>query len=227
MITRQDLAERTGIPIDTLKDLESGRFGLNAESAMKIMLGTGVDGESLLRKDDPLLDLSGEPVSADSKKLVDFLFWGEAQIDSVMKIFAIVLVSADEKGRAAHFYFLLSRWIERTAEALGILPEIRKNLEDVFDSLHPDLALPDSFYPQNKRDRSRWEMIQRWRIEEFADLIREYKPILKQAGSREQLVKLKGEVEKKALKRLNAKQQELVEFLRKKSAGSRTISADS
>jgi transcriptional regulator with XRE-family HTH domain len=203
-ITRQNLAKRTGIPVDTIKDIETGRFALSGENAFKIALATGVDGESLLKGDEPLLDLLGEQVSNKSHRLVDHLLWSEAEADSVVGLFSVVLHAAQEKGRAMHFYFLFRQWLPKTAELLGVLPEVRERLEPILGSLYPGLSLPESFYPENRKDRLKWEMVLQYRADKFKTEMLKHMEILRGAASRAELVKYKNKIEKIILENLNS-----------------------
>jgi transcriptional regulator with XRE-family HTH domain len=62
-VTRQDLAKKAGIPESSLRDIETGRYKLTPAVATKISFATGVDPQSLLDGDDPLLDLLRQPFS--------------------------------------------------------------------------------------------------------------------------------------------------------------------
>jgi plasmid maintenance system antidote protein VapI len=164
-VTRQALSKRTGIPVDTIKDIETGRFQLTAARAIKISLATGVDGESLLKGEDPLLDLAGNPVSNMSNTQPDQLWWSAARLESVKLLMSVVLDAAQEKYRTAHLYFLLQGWLSEVSKLLDLLPIIREKLK--IGSVHPHLKLPESFYPQSKPERLRWEMILQSRLDEF------------------------------------------------------------
>jgi hypothetical protein len=170
-MTRKALSRRTGIPADTIKDIETGRFRLTAEKAMIISLATGVDGESLLKAEEPLLDLLGEPVSSHSSKQPDQLFWSTAELDSIKLLVAVALEAAQERRRMVHLNFLLQRWLAKTAKSLSLLPSIREKLGAVIGSLYPGLKLPESFYPDSKQEKLRWEMILQYRSEKFKEEI--------------------------------------------------------
>lgn len=56
------------MPEPTLRDIELGKFKLTGEVGMKIVFAIGVNPRSLFSDDEPILDLSGKPLSKDSAK---------------------------------------------------------------------------------------------------------------------------------------------------------------
>jgi DNA-binding XRE family transcriptional regulator len=65
--TREMFAQRYGFSVETLKALETGRYKLSGRVAIKIGVAVGVDANSLLKREDPLLDWNGHPVTPDTK----------------------------------------------------------------------------------------------------------------------------------------------------------------
>jgi hypothetical protein len=60
-VTREIFSERTGIPLGSVKAIETGVYKLSPELAKKVAFATGVDSMSLFIGEDPLRDIFGNP----------------------------------------------------------------------------------------------------------------------------------------------------------------------
>jgi hypothetical protein len=104
--TREWLAKKTGVPLPTIRDIELDKFQLSFTIATRISIRTGVDAGSLLRGDNPLLDLNGNSVTCHTK------FTGLETPDPLKQvrraIFEAACEVADDKGIALIF----QAWME-------------------------------------------------------------------------------------------------------------------
>jgi len=105
-MTRAQLAKRTGVPEPTIKDVELGRFKLSFKIAMRICIATGVDAGSLLRGDEPLLDLESKPVTHKTR------FTGRKTDEPLKQLRSLIYETAckvaDDHGMAS----IVQTWIE-------------------------------------------------------------------------------------------------------------------
>jgi DNA-binding XRE family transcriptional regulator len=65
--TRQMFADRYGFSVETLKAVETGRYRLTVEFAIKISVAVGVSASCLLANGDPLVDWHGNPITSETK----------------------------------------------------------------------------------------------------------------------------------------------------------------
>jgi hypothetical protein len=158
-MTRIALAKLTGIPLDTIKDIETGRFKLTEQTVIRVAVPTGADCDSLLKGDDPIVDVLGKPLNANSYKFVDILGVGRTFGDTIKLLFSIALEAAQESNRSTHFYLLFRGWISKTAQTLRIEKKITEKLHPKIASIHPDLNLPTAFYPDDPKQKSLWEFV--------------------------------------------------------------------
>lgn len=179
VVTREELAQRTAIPLGSIKAIESGKYGLTKQLALKISLGVPVNPFDLLRGsvDLPLRDFTGRPLSADSKKIEELKapYLSERpgfQTDQFVA--KTIFEAAEKKSVAMQFRFLFREALIETAELLGLVPlvaeELSKHLEE-FDPAEFDPAeVPEQLRPHQGDPAKRWEMVER-RVQMEADRV--------------------------------------------------------
>jgi transcriptional regulator with XRE-family HTH domain len=118
-MSRERFAKKTGIPEPSLKDIETGRYEMTPDVAYKISFTTGVDPQSLLRGDDPLLDFTGQRYSKASSRLDDVLSI-RALEDSNLELLRAAWETASEKKMATLFTYMLGEWLRQTFLNLGL-----------------------------------------------------------------------------------------------------------
>jgi transcriptional regulator with XRE-family HTH domain len=124
-MTRAELAERTGVPEPTLKDIEFGKFQLTMETAIRIAISTGVTAFGLLEREKPLLNWRGDVLSPATRRAFDpspsFLIATRHLVESVCE-------AADEKNLGRLAAFALERAILKTVDELGLSKLATENL---------------------------------------------------------------------------------------------------
>jgi hypothetical protein len=125
--TRQMFADRYGFSVETLKALETGRYKLSQGVAIKIAVAVGVDAQSLLENQDPLLDWVGQPVTPDTKPALRNLHLNaNSRLDFLINA-AFNAARKHPKGdRSALFVLLFDYWL---ADVMGEL-DVRSEFWD-------------------------------------------------------------------------------------------------
>lgn len=144
-MTRKAFSRKTGIPVPSLRDLESGRYRLTVGTAMRITFVTGVHWESLLRGDDPLQDLTGAPFTFDSQQHLPKFTDHDRLQDEI--IASCVLKAAQNKGCGQQFSLWLRQWLEDVSKELDLDEAISEQLmETALINERFDLSqVPDRF----------------------------------------------------------------------------------
>jgi hypothetical protein len=153
------LAQRCGVPAPTIRDIETGKIKRLSESiAQKIMLATGVSTQSLLRGDDPLKDILGRELSAESRAdVISEVYYMEEM--SMVDMLGAAIKAAKEKKRSTVFYQLFSEWLPQAISAIDATPEMKKVLNrslGLFDTYY----VPEAFQPTDPKMKKRW--MQSW-----------------------------------------------------------------
>jgi len=98
-VTRQDLSKRTGIPYQSLRDIETGKYKMTRAIALQIAYATGASAESLWRNEMPLLDMAGNELSPKSPDLLH-LAWSWQKTKTLEALFSsIMLITTDKTKR--------------------------------------------------------------------------------------------------------------------------------
>jgi transcriptional regulator with XRE-family HTH domain len=158
-VTRQDLAKKAGIPESSLRDIETGRYKLTPAVATKISFATGVDPQSLLDGDDPLLDLLRQPFSKESPRWSEYAEWSEEYRGAREQLFFALLDTAEEKKIARLIYFSFENWLTTTIEAFGLNDLFAQKLTDRFTLFDP-YFVSDEFFPKNQRVAEKWSYLE-------------------------------------------------------------------
>jgi len=115
-------AQLVGIPVDTLKSIESGRMPLSRENGLKIRLATGADIPSLFHITPKAASHRG-PYTAD-----DFVWWRQEFL-ALQKDSARARSMAEQSGAALGFW-----------SSVLLLAAVEKGKEISFRSLHLQLC---------------------------------------------------------------------------------------
>jgi transcriptional regulator with XRE-family HTH domain len=171
-VTRQELARRTGIPEPSIRDLETGRYKLTRDVAVRIAYATGVDPRSLLAGDDPLLDFRRQPFSKDSPRLPESLLWRPETQEVREQLFLAAWDAAREKNLSLLLAFGFEDWLLATFKALGLEALLIEKLTDRLHLFDPGLV-PDEFCPKNNRFAKRWDTLAKEIEEECSRIVRQ------------------------------------------------------
>ena len=135
-VTREELAQRTKIPVGSLKSIESGKYAITTQIAAKISLGVPVNPFDLLRPTErPLHDHTGQPLSADSVMLeilvIPFLSQNK-RFETDQYIERIALAVAEKKFMAMQLRFLMREAFAEILESLGLSQPVAEELTKTF-----------------------------------------------------------------------------------------------
>jgi hypothetical protein len=169
VVSREELAQRTAIPLGSIKALESGKFALTTPVALKISLGVPVNPLDLLRDRDPLRDFTGRPLTADSKMLEEIrspYLSERAGFETDQFVAKTIFDAAEKKLVAMQFRFLLREALTETAKLLDLAPLVAEELSRSEGEFDPT-QVPGGLRPTQGPAVKRWEMHERQlRIEE-------------------------------------------------------------
>jgi transcriptional regulator with XRE-family HTH domain len=153
-VTRKLLAERVGVSPSTIREIENDRFQLTEEVAQKMFRGTGVDPASLLRGDNPLLDVFKKPVGPDSKKMASN-FWIPDYGETDEFLLSALLRAAEKRGTALSVSTGFFGWLEKTARFFGLVALVSQELTENLESFNMSLV-PDCFRPKDPKSERIW-----------------------------------------------------------------------
>lgn len=167
-MTRGELAQKTGVPEPTLKDIELGKFKLTSDVAMKVAFATGVSLQSLTSGDDPLLDLVGNSLTASSPK-TDNLVLMPFYEQTLQHICLAVWEAAKEKKIGLLLSYNFENWLATTIDALGLRDGLTEKLTDRMDFIDPMDTPAFAFQPKGPRHAFKpgsakyLEQVRKWR----------------------------------------------------------------
>jgi DNA-binding XRE family transcriptional regulator len=143
-LTRQMFAKRYGFSAETLKALETGRYKLSHGVAVKIAVAVGVDVDSLLKNQDPLLDWNGNPITPETKPaLRELNLNANSRLDYLINA-AFNAARKHPKGdRSPLFVLLFDYWLADTMAELDLIREFWAQLWGTGD--YSELASGDMF----------------------------------------------------------------------------------
>jgi hypothetical protein len=162
-VTREELAQRTGIPLGSIKGMESGRFGITTQIASKISLGVPVNPVDLFLGADPLRDFTGKPVSADSVKLEKLrtpCLSERAGFETDQYVERIAFAVAEKKFMAIQLRFLMREAFAEVLESLGLVPLVAQELCEHLGEFDPAKVLYQ-LRPQQGAQAKRWSDFER------------------------------------------------------------------
>jgi transcriptional regulator with XRE-family HTH domain len=157
VVTRKRLAERVGLSVSTIREIETGGFKLTPAVAQRIMLVTGVSTRSLLNGEDPLKDCSGRILTPESAVEEMSNLYYEAEI-SLFSMLEAALKAAKEKGRSSVFYQLFKEWLPQAVAAIGATSTMKTVLNrnlGIFDPFY----VPEAFQPKDAKMKARWDEV--------------------------------------------------------------------
>jgi DNA-binding XRE family transcriptional regulator len=117
-------AQRYGVSAEALKAVETGRYQLTQQFAIKIAVAVGVDVHSLLENHDPLVDWNGNPVTAHTQPAVRHLNLNADDRLGFLIDSAFHAARKHPKGdRSALFVVLFDYWLVDVVRELDIQSE--------------------------------------------------------------------------------------------------------
>src|SRR4029077_10736791 len=132
--------QRTGVPLGSIKALESGKYALTQQIALRIGFGVPVNPIDLFKGADPLRDFTGRPLSAGSKMLEELRapYLPERSGFQTDQFVAKTIFEAAEKQLVAiQFRFLFHEALVETAELLGLTALVAEELSKHEGELDP------------------------------------------------------------------------------------------
>jgi hypothetical protein len=169
VFSREDLAQRTKIPLGTLKSLESGRIALTRHLALKISLAVPVRPGDLLSNAKTLHDFLGLPLSPASKSLEELkspYISERAGFETDRIVAETIFEAAESKLVAIQFRFLFREALVEIANTLGLTPIVSEQLVNRIAELDPD-QVPLNFRPQPGESLARWKAFEREVMTEY------------------------------------------------------------
>jgi transcriptional regulator with XRE-family HTH domain len=163
VVTREELAQRTGVPLGSIKALESGRYGLTNELVFKISAAVGVNPYDLSRGVDPLRDHTGRPLTAESKRLEELkapYLSERSGFETDQFVAKTIFEAAEKKLVAMQFRFLFREALTETAKLLGLVPAVAEELSKHLREFDP-AEVPPQFHPTQGESAANWETFKR------------------------------------------------------------------
>jgi hypothetical protein len=158
-VSRQDLAERTAIPFGSIKALESGKYTLTSQIALKISLGVPVNPIDLFKGADPLRDFTGRPLSAESKMLEEIRAPHISErrgFKTDQFVAKTIFEAAEKKFVAMQFRFLFREALAETAKLLGLESAVAEELSKHMREFDPAQVM-SQLCPHQGQSAKRWE----------------------------------------------------------------------
>ena len=138
-LTREMFAKRYDFSAETLKALETGRYRLTRDFAIKIGVAVGVDPNSLLENRDPLVDWHGNPITPETEPALRHLHLNaNARLQFLIKAGFEAAKRHPKGDRSALFVVLFDFWLAEVVTELKILIPFWDELfvrSDVYDAL--------------------------------------------------------------------------------------------
>jgi hypothetical protein len=138
-LTREMFAKRYGFSVETLKALETGRYRLSEDFAIRIGVAVGVDPNSLLENRDPLVDWHGNPITPETEPALRHLdLNANARLQYLIKAGFAAAKKHPKGDRSALYVVLFDFWLAKVVTELGILWPFWNELfarSDVYDAL--------------------------------------------------------------------------------------------
>jgi hypothetical protein len=162
VFSREELAEKTKIPLGSLKAIESGKYGLTRQIAAKISLGVPVNPFDLLRASDPLRDFTGRPLSAQSVMLEELVapFLPQTGFETDQYIQRIAFAVAEQKHVAMQLRFLVRESFVEALESLGLTELVAEKLTEHLGEFDPAQVIYQ-LRPQKGSAATQWEAFER------------------------------------------------------------------
>jgi transcriptional regulator with XRE-family HTH domain len=159
VVTREELAQRTGIPLGSIKALESGRYRLTNELALRVSLAVPVNPTDLFKSADPLRDFTGRPLSADSKRLEELqapYISERPGFETDQFVARVAFEAAEKKLAGMQFRFLFREALTETTKLLGLDSIVAEELSKHMKEFDPAQVVSQMRPPQGESAK-RWE----------------------------------------------------------------------
>ncbi len=163
VVTREELAQRTGIALGSVKALESGKYGLTNEIVLKISRAIPVNPGDLFRAADPLRDFTGRPLSAESKALEEVrapYLSERSGFQTDQFVAKMIFEAAEQNSMAIQFRFLLREALTEAAKLLGIEALVSEELSKHMGEFDPS-QVASQLRPDQGESAKRWKTFER------------------------------------------------------------------
>ena len=135
-LTREMFAKRYGFSAESVKALETGRYQLTEEFAIKIAIAVGVDASCLLENRDPMVDWHGNPITPETKPALRHLDFNPNQrLEFLVKAAFAAAKKHPKDDRSARFVVLFDFWLANVMRELDVIGPFWNEL---FDRSYPD-----------------------------------------------------------------------------------------
>jgi DNA-binding XRE family transcriptional regulator len=209
VVTREELSQRTGVPLGSIKALESGRYALTTELALKISLGVPVNPYDLFRNADTLRDHSGKEVSPASK-MIEVLkapyLSEKSGFQTDQFVAKTIFEAAEKKLVAMQFRFLFREALAETAKLLGLESVVAEDLSKHLGEFDP-VTIPRQFHPTGGEPAARWKAFER-------QVMTEYSRIWTERNDQDPGLRITPEMSEEEKQRLNWESAKLDEDIR-------------
>ncbi len=151
--TRAELSRRTGVPANTLTDIELKRIKLSLRVACKISIGTEVDLNSLMAGDDPLMNIYGQPMVKGSLAIpsrTQLLAKIESFQEAQKQICLATWEAAQDRDVGMMLSYLFNTWLSSTLDDMGLKSLMVGKLTQRLGLFDPE-KIPRMFWPKGKR----------------------------------------------------------------------------
>jgi len=158
-VTREELAKRTGIPLGSIKSIESGKYALTNHLALKISLAVPVNPYDLFKGREPLRDFTGRPLSAQSVSLEvirNGLGFEPLGAQTPLFVAETIFEAAKQKAVSIQFRFLFYEALVEAVELLGLQPLVAQALSGALGDFDP-AQVPEPLCPLEGEAAKRWE----------------------------------------------------------------------
>jgi hypothetical protein len=163
-LTREMFAKRYAFSVETLKALETGRYRLTQDFAMKIAVAVGVDANSLLENRDPLVDWHGNPITPETEPVLrDLDLNANGRLQYLIKAAFAAAKKHPKRDRSALFVVLFDFWLAKVVMELGILIPfwgelfVRSDLHDALGKTPADSLTKPVHYIEHPNEVNIWD----------------------------------------------------------------------
>jgi hypothetical protein len=167
-VTRQMFGKHYGFSAETLKALETGRYKLSERVALKIAVAVGVDADSLLKNQDPLLDWHGNPVTPNTKpRLRKLNLNANHRLDYLINAAFNAARKHPNGDQSPLFVLLFDYWLADTMVEMGVLKEFWEHLWRTKE--YDPLASGDMFPVVGKSFHSKASLEKKMKTERYIE----------------------------------------------------------
>ena len=134
-LTREMFAKRYGFSVETLKALETDRYRLTQDFAIKIGVAVGVDPNSMLENRDPLVDWHGNPITPETVPALRHLdLNANARLECLIDAGFAAAKKHPKGDRSALYVVLFDFWLASVMKDWGVIGPFWDELFDRSDA---------------------------------------------------------------------------------------------